>query len=326
MDNLLETVAARIIAAGRVTPADVMTLRPLVWNDGRIGPKEAEALFAINGACYASCPEWSDFFVEAGSVWIVGQAEPRGYVDDAKAAWLMARIDTDGRIDGATELLLLVKVLEDALNAPDSLKAYAIAQIEHVVLTGEGPTRNGAVLRPGTIEAAEVELLRRLFYARASDGAGLVSESEADALFRIKDATLGRDNAPGWERLFVQLVGNHLMAHQSYHALTAERAAALDRFMDDRLPRIGQFLMRMEGAVADPARMGDAMKREIRRDRDAGIAADRAMTAAEAHWLKLHIAADGELDPLEKALLAFVIDGSGPLPAEVADYAAAKRA
>ena len=50
------------------------------------------------------------------------------------------------------------------------------------------------------------------------------------------------------------------------------------------------------------------------------------ITADEAHWLKLHIAGDGELDDIEKALLAFIIDESGPLPAEVAEWADAHRA
>jgi hypothetical protein len=329
MDNVLESIVNRITAAGRVTPQDVMALRPVVWNDGRMGQDEADAMFRINDACYAKCPEWSDFFVEAGTAWLVEQAPPKGYVDDANASWLMARIDKDGTIEGAGELELLVSVLEAASNVPDSLKAYAIAQIEKIVLSGAGPTRMGAILRPGTIEEAEVVLLRRMFFASGGDGAAIISDAEANALFRIKSVTLGGDNAAGWERLFVQLVGNHLMAHQTYHALSAERAGELERFMDDNIPSVGRFLARMEAAMAKPSQAITALQPEDRvtaDEYDADVAESRAITAAEAHWLKLHIAADGELDDLEKALLAFVIDESGPLPAEVSDWAEAKRA
>jgi len=323
MDNLLASIVARITAAGRVTPQDVLALRPIVWNDGRMGQDEADAIFQINDACYAKCPEWTDFFVEAGTVWLVEQAEPTGYVDDAKATWLIAQIDKDGVVDSVGELLLLITVLEKAANVPDGLKTYAVAQIENIVLTGKGPTRMGAMLRPGTVEEAEVALLRRIFFASGSDGAAVISAAEAGALFRIKDAALHGDNAPSWARLFVQLVGNHLMAHQTYSALSIERATELERFMDDNLPSVGRFLSRMETAITNPSACAKAVGSS---NRDDNVAASRAITADEAHWLKLHIAADGELDEIEKALLAYILDESGPLAAEVGDWAMGKRA
>ena len=54
-----------------------------------------------------------------------------------------------------------VKVIERAENVPDSLKAYALEQIRHAVLHGEGPTRCGNGLQPGTIGTSEVRLLRK---------------------------------------------------------------------------------------------------------------------------------------------------------------------
>lgn len=329
MDNLLASIVARITAAGRVTPQDVLALRPIVWNDGRMGQDEADAIFQINDACYAKCPEWTDFFVEAGTVWLVEQAPPVGYVDDAKATWLIAQIDKNGVVDSVGELLLLVTVLEKASNVPDGLKVYAVAQIENIVLTGKGPTRMGAMLRPGTVEEAEVALLRRIFFASGSDGAAIISDAEASALFRIKDATLRGDNTPSWQRLFVQLIANHLMAHQTYNALSIERANELERFIDDNLPNVGRFLGRMEAALAKPSNVANALRiedGEAASSHDGAVDKSRAITADEAHWLKLHIAGDGELDDIEKALLAFIIDESGPLPAEVAEWADANRA
>ena len=48
-------------------------------------------------------------------------------------------------LDSLTELELLVKVLEKAIDVPEQLNAYALDQIEQAVLTGEGPTRDGGV-------------------------------------------------------------------------------------------------------------------------------------------------------------------------------------
>ena len=59
------------------------------------------------------------------------------------ANWLIAGIERDGAAAGAADLALVVKVLESALNCPESLKAWALGRIEAAVLTGEGPTRSG---------------------------------------------------------------------------------------------------------------------------------------------------------------------------------------
>ena len=135
------SLAAELKAKAAITPADILSLRRICWPDGRIDPAEAEAIFDLNEGLRSADPEWVDFFVEAMSDYVVRQAAPAGYVDDAKADWLIARIDGDGRVDSLCELELLVKILEAATNAPDSLKAYALAQIEAAVLTGAGPTR-----------------------------------------------------------------------------------------------------------------------------------------------------------------------------------------
>ena len=300
-------LAAEVKARATITAEDTLAIRRVVWPDGKIDPAEADAIFDVNTSVKGSTPEWVDFFAEAISTFLVRQQTPVGYVDDAKASWLMARIDADGRVDSLGELTLLVKILEDATNVPETLKTYALKQIEQIVLTGTGPTRDGGSLDPGSINATEVKLLRRMLFAQASDGPGSISRAEAEMLFRIKDATLGSDNAPEWKTLFVQAVGNHLMAHNLYHPLARERAANLDAFMNDANPSVGGFLSRM-----DPVRgFGYVFgKREIV-DEDAAIAADRAIDSGEEAWLKAEINADAKLDPLEEALLAFVAEESG---------------
>ena len=300
-------LAAEVKARAAITAEDTLAIRRVVWPDGKIDPAEADAIFDVNTSVKGSTPEWVDFFAEAISTFLVRQQTPVGYVDDAKASWLMARIDADGRVDSLGELTLLVKILEDATNVPETLKTYALKQIEQIVLTGTGPTRDGGSLDPGSINATEVKLLRRMLFAQASDGPGSISRAEAEMLFRIKDATLGSDNAPEWKTLFVQAVGNHLMAHNLYHPLARERAADLDAFMNDTKSSVGGFLSRM-----DPVRgFGYVFgKREIV-DEDAAIAADRAIDSGEEAWLKAEISADAKLDPLEEALLAFVAEESG---------------
>jgi len=139
-------LAAEVKDRAAITAEDTLAMRRVVWPDGKIDPAEADAIFDVNTSVKGSTPEWVDFFAEAISTFLVRQQTPVGYVDDAKASWLMARIDADGRVDSLGELTLLVKILEDATNVPETLKTYALKQIEQVVLTGTGPTRDGGSL------------------------------------------------------------------------------------------------------------------------------------------------------------------------------------
>lgn len=307
MIELADALKARAV----MTADDVLAIRRVAWPDGSIDAVEADAIFALNDAIAAPPTEWVDFFVEAMTAYVVRQQQPTGYVDAVKAGWLIARIDADGRVESRAELELLVKVLETAVNVPDSLKAYALAQIEAAVATGSGPTRGAGALDPGSINAVEVALLRRMLFAAAGDGPASISRAEAELLFRLKAATMGAPNAPEWKTLFVQAVGNHLMAHNDYRALSRERAAELDAFMSDNHVRIGGFLGRVGQSFANGAFLELFGSKAPKPDHDAAVAADRAIAPEEAAWLKAQVEADGTLDELEKALLAFVTEESG---------------
>ncbi|MGH6613147.1 hypothetical protein [Sphingomonas sp.] len=299
-------LTTRLKAKAELTSEDTLAMRRIVWPDGAIEPAEADAIFDLNTSVKSKSREWVDFFVEAMNAYLVEQQSPRGYVDDAKAGWLMARVDGDGRVDSLGELELLVKVLESATNVPEALKTYALRQIETIVLTSTGPTRDGGSLDAGSINATEVKLLRRLLYAQAGDGPALVSRAEADMLFRIKDATLAAANAPEWQTLFVQAVGNHLMAHSDYQPLSHERATELDSVMNDTRSGVGGFLGRLAESNINDGFRSVFGKKPQPVDHDAAVAADRAVVADEQAWLTSRIDADQRLDPLEKALLAFI--------------------
>jgi hypothetical protein len=304
-------LTAEVKAKGMITAEDVLAIRHIVWPDGRIDPTEADAIFDLNSAIKQGSREWVDFFVEAIEAYLVHEQSPVGYVDDFKAAWLMKQIDNDGRVDSLGELELLVKIFEDATTVPEALKSYALKQVETIVVSGTGPTRDGGSLQPGTITAAEVKLLRRLLFAQASDGPAIISTAEADLLFRLKDATLGGANAPEWSTFFVQAVGNHLMAHTDYHPLSRDRAAQLDAFMNDNHPHIGGFFGRVMSA-GSLSRVNDLFgAKATLAGNDDAVAADQAITPEETAWLKSEVDADRNLDPIEKSLLKFIADESG---------------
>ena len=303
-------LAAQTAADGTISPEEILILRRAGWQDGKIDADEAEAIFAVNARIRDSSPAWTDFFVEALGEYIVNGAEPLGYVDEANADWLMARIDHDGTLESMTELELLVKLFERARSVPERLRTYAIAQIEKAVLHGEGPTRHGEALAAGTISDTETNLLRRLIFAPASDRPAGVSRAEADLLFRLKDAVLASHAGPDWKRLFIQGVGNYLMAYTSYEPLTRERAAELEEFLNRPSDGIGRFFARMARFDLQSGFTG-VFGRRPARDHAAEESASRQVDGDERTWLDARIDSDQGVDEYEQALMDFLAEEGG---------------
>ena len=300
---------ARQAAADRaISSEEILALRRSGWGDGAMKAEEVEAIFALNDALTEPSEDWSDLFVEAIGEFVVNGTEPRGYVSEDNAAWLVARIDRDGALQGMTELELLVRVLERAINAPDRLKAYALEQVERAVLTGSGPTRRGGEPSPGHVNTAEVTILRRVLFAPAGDEPAAVSCAEAELLFRLKDATLGAANALEWKQLFVQGVASYLQGVASRSAqLSRERAAELEAFVADDSTSVAGFLGRM--ATSAPNAFGVVFgRRRTERDRLAELHDAEEVDTGERQWLDTHVQADGQLDAYEQALVEFLAE------------------
>lgn len=310
-------LATHAAADGAISAEEILALRGAGWADGRMDPEEAESLFLANDALRNPGPDWCDFFVEALGEFVVNTVEPRGYVDQVMGDELVSRIDRDGRVKTMAELELLVRVLEKSLSVPDSLKAYALRQIEDIVLSGDGPTRAGA-LDPKGINEVECRLLRRMIFAAGGDRPAAASRAEAEMLFRLKDATLYEVNAPEWDRLFVQGVGSYLLGFGGREPLSRERAADLEAFMNRPGAGIGGFLRRMLGSDVDAETSKGfssllSITPQLPDDADDAEEAAR-LTEGEELWLLDHIDADEELDPLEKALLQFIAEETGEEP------------
>jgi hypothetical protein len=283
-----------------VSAEELLSLRQRLWADGAISRAEAEELFARNASATPS-REWTDFFIEALCGYLIEISEPRGYVNNEAADWLIRCIQRNGEGATQTDIELIVKLLERADFAPDSLKQFALAKIEKAILGTTGTAR---------IDDAAVSLLRRLIFAPAGDGPAKVSTPEAEMLFRLKDATLGAQNSPEWKKLFVQGVANHLVAHQSYEApapgaqMRLEAPYASDPF--------GHVLSKLGHDIAG----GDEILGAVRGDRDENrnqafdraVAADAAVTGSDAAWLKRLFERDGARDELEQALVDFLAE------------------
>ncbi|TIT76988.1 MAG: hypothetical protein E5W57_16880, partial [Mesorhizobium sp.] len=195
---IMSAPVAGLTSKNRITAEDVTMLRREVFADGVVTRGEAEALFALDQTARDKCPQWSPFFIEAVTDYIVRQEKPEGYISQENADWLVRAISRDGTVDSRTELELLVHVLEEAKSSPGRLSAYALEQVANAVIDGKGPLMLGGDLVPGLIARAEVDLLRRILYAYGGDGNIAITKAEAEILFRINDRTAAASNDPSW--------------------------------------------------------------------------------------------------------------------------------
>ena len=277
-------IAGEAIADGKISSEDIRELQQTSWEDGRVSQVEAETLFLVHDQMRGTSEEWSAYFIEAMTQYVVNGGEKPGEVGERRAKWLVGQITTQGQIAGMEELELVVQILEHASSVPGLLRDLAIRTIEQAACEGTGPTREGLDGEPGHVTAEETNLLRRMVLARGSEKQSVVSQAEADALFRIKDATLGGANAADWPDVFVRGVGSFLQGFDGNDPLEAAHVHELDAFMNTTGAKIRDFLNRT--LHAGEAEVGEGTR-------------DQA-------WMQAQIEADEKLDPLEKALLVFI--------------------
>lgn len=306
-------LAEDALVEGVISDDAILALRRQIWPDGVVDIAEVEEILAINDQVRRPSKAWITFFVEAVTEFLLNTSQPHGYLSQTQTDWLIVRLDRNGRLDSPAKLELLVHLLEKLDGAPETMNAYVLTQLERAVVSGTGPTRDPEhpdTPPAGCITAEECALIRRVIFAPSSYGSAHINADEAEMLFRIKDATLAGDNAPEWKTLFVQGIGNYLQGWQGLAMPSAAQEAAHQRFLNARNPGIGGILGQMvrtsPNGLVSAVRGTGFGRRQPTRDFVAEERADHLVTGKEQHWLDAQIAADGQVDPLETALIAFL--------------------
>ena len=307
-----------MVAAGAILATDVLKLRREVFTDGAVDRGEAELLFYLNERCRNHGTAWNDFFVDALTDYFVWQQQPKGYLGIGEGRFLIEGITRDGRIDGRTELELLVNVVHWVRRCPERVVLLALEAVKESVLAGGGLLFGSKRRRPGIIDRADVEIIRKLIYAGGGAGGLTVTRAEADMLFDLNDATVEKENADTWEELFVKAIAGHVMFPQGAPVVPdVDEVMRREAWVKDRRS-VGRLLGGIGGAVvrgkfAQGWHMADlfgarAKREEAERERAEAEEAERrqSIDAAEAAWLVERIGRDGLVHDNERALLAFI--------------------
>jgi hypothetical protein len=193
--------ACVIAGKGRIVADDILMLRKYAFPDGICSSEDALALLALNDSCPGQSAEWSTYFVESLTAYLVRGTEPIGRIDDAKAGWLMRTIAADGAVRSALELELLLHAMEVASDVPESLSAFALDQIRLALEPGaRGAYRS---IRPASagITAFDLTYIWRILRGATERGRLMLSPVEALVLRGIDELADAEAHHPAWREI-----------------------------------------------------------------------------------------------------------------------------
>ena len=124
---------------------------------------------------------------------------------------LMDWIGPAAAIDDGTELRLLLSLVFRTNGSSEAFRAYVLEAVRHRVLHSSRALYGQAGRRPGVIDAADVEVIRKLVYGLGGQSGMAISAAEAGFLFELEHATAGAPNVPAWRELFVKAITMHLL-------------------------------------------------------------------------------------------------------------------
>jgi len=140
-----------------LTAEDALAARREVFGgDNAVSAEEAAALMSLNADAGAISPDWRSFFIEAMTDYVVRQAEPQGYVDEAKARWLIEAVQREQRTR-VDEVEMLIHVLEQADSTPSDFSGFILGLVRALCLRH--------IEREGRLRPADIERLRRVIFA-----------------------------------------------------------------------------------------------------------------------------------------------------------------
>jgi hypothetical protein len=264
------------LAHGRhINAADVIALLREIYADGIGTRDEADELIAFDHTLADATADWREFFADTIADYLLRRCEPAGIFDQPKAEWLVAVLSRGRRVATASGFAAVLRVLDEAPQAPPSLAAYAIDQLRVALIAGDGPAIGKRPHFSRTIDAEDVKLLARMLVAAGGEAGRPVSRAEAEALFDLHDAVAGAANDPSFDDLFFKAIAHHLLAS------------------------VGQAIPALRDTLASDA------------ERISSGIGGNSLGADETAWLAGRIMRDGRPTAAERRLLGFFSGASG---------------
>ncbi|NDA46953.1 MAG: hypothetical protein EBY21_06690, partial [Alphaproteobacteria bacterium] len=115
-----------MMVSSRLSAEDLNLLRRDILKDGLYTAEEIAALFALERQIADKPSEWSNFFVEAVTSYVLWQLRPTGIINEGQAEWLISQVD---QIRSPNCLALLVNVVDEAHRVPLWFKTAVASRV-----------------------------------------------------------------------------------------------------------------------------------------------------------------------------------------------------
>jgi hypothetical protein len=209
--EVLTSIETAIRRSGRISADHVLQLRRAIYQNGSIGRAEAAFLFHLNRQSRGDDPAWAELYVEALTDFFYWREGTDSALTEDAERMLLSWIGAGGSVDEPTELRLLLSLMFRSSATSERFRAVVLRAVEHSVLHSDRALFGHQARRPGAIDRADVEVIRRLVYGRGGQSGLAISRTEAEFLFALERATAGAANDPAWRELFVKAITMHLL-------------------------------------------------------------------------------------------------------------------
>jgi hypothetical protein len=127
LDERRSVIVSLTQAGKNLTAAEVRQLSRALFEDEDVSRHEACALFDLDRAQDACCPEWTEFFVGCLTDHVVWQTGPTGVINGEQTDWLLRESEDAPSL---AAFALLANVLAEADRAPLALIDAVLARLE----------------------------------------------------------------------------------------------------------------------------------------------------------------------------------------------------
>ena len=211
----LSALESEVLSDGAIGAEDVLRLRRAIYRDGPIDREAAAFLFHLNRKSRADHvshhPSWAEFYVEALTDFFYWREGSDSKLTDDAERMILEWLAPGPVLDDVSELRLLLNLMFRTNGSSERFRGFVLDAVRHSVLHGTQALYGHAQRLPGVIDAADVEVIRKLVYGMGSQSRMAISRAEAEFLFALNNATAGARNAPAWRELFVKAVTMYLL-------------------------------------------------------------------------------------------------------------------
>ena len=206
----LEHRLGELRTAGRITWSDVLHVRQLLYRQEQIDWPIARLIFELNRSANTRDPGWFELYLEILTDCFLDLRSGLPGISDQAATCILAWIeDGAATIDLAERRLLFRLLLRSHRQNPlfrERVLAIAAAHLIHA----DRRLGDDAPRRPGTIDAVDLQLVRRLLFGPGAQDDAILDRPAAGFLAKLWEGVdAGRSNED-WPALFAYAVGKYL--------------------------------------------------------------------------------------------------------------------